>query len=288
MNLRNFSAGLVALCLLFGGTAGARSLLSFVPSPERQEYRPGAIGQDDAIALYSAQQRKASFDACADQFPGKRPLDIGRVAAGMKPMALCSDNFAVLYSQTSKTPLVVVERLTAAQLQDAKGEKRTNQFYPDPRIPAGGRAELGDYRGNGVPVDRGHLFPAADSPSPRAMAQSFALSNMVPQDPESNRKSWADVEKATRKFAQRAAGNVFVLTGPLFDEGHAIIGENKVWKPTRLFKLVYDETSGRAWAYILPNAESGIERPVDYATFVRKTGLHLLEGVSITGSAGRS
>ena len=101
----------------------------------------------------------------------------------MKPLALCSDTFAVLYSQTSKTPLVVVERLNAAQLKDAKGEERTNQFYADPRIPKGGRAELSDYRSQHPAVDRGHQAPAADAPNAHAMAQSFALSNMVPQDP---------------------------------------------------------------------------------------------------------
>lgn len=290
MKLRAVSAGLLALCVLFGGSAEAKSLLSYVlphQQHERHDSRSGSIGQDEALALYSSQQRKTSFDACADQFPGRQPFDLGRVSSALKPMALCSDNFAVLYSQTSKTPLVVAERLTAAQLQDAKGEERTNQFYPDPRIPKGARAELSDYRGQMPAVDRGHQAPAADAPNQRAMAQSFALSNMVPQAPESNRKAWSDVEKATRKFVQRANGNVFVFTGPIFDEGHETIGENTVWKPTRLFKLVYDEASGRAWAYILPNAESRVERPVDYQTFVHETGLRILDGQSITGSAGR-
>jgi endonuclease G len=210
------------------------------------------------------------------------------VPATMNPLALCSDNFAVLYSQTSKTPLVVVERLTAAQLQDAKGEERTNQFYADPRIPKGGRAELSDYRSQHPAVDRGHQSPAADAPSPHAMAQSFALSNMVPQDPTNNRKIWSKVESDVRKFAKRADGDVFVFTGPLFDSGHSTIGDNKVWVPTRLFKLVYDASSKRAWAYVLPNAETRIERPMDYDAFVKSTGLKLLGNLPVTGSVGRS
>lgn len=116
------------------------------------------------------------------------------------------------------------------------------------------------------------------------MSQSFALSNMVPQDPTSNRKVWNKVEQDTRKYALRASGNVFVFSGPIFDSGHETVGQNKVWKPTRLFKLVYDEATGRAWAYVLPNAESRIERPMDYATFVKTTGLNLLGGQRITGS----
>ena len=92
------------------------------------------------------------------------------------------------------------------------------------------------------------------------------------------------MESDVRKYVKRANGHVFVFTGPLFDPDHRTIGSNKVWVPDRLFKLVYDESSGRAWAYILPNAETRVERPVDYAAFVKLTGLPLLQGLQVTGS----
>jgi endonuclease G len=290
MHLRKIAVGLSALVLLSTGVE-ARSLLDFLKPPSQsQEHasRSGSISQNVALDLYSNKQKQASFEGCADLFPAAKPINMATVPATMNPLALCSDNFAVLYSQTSKTPLVVVERLTAAQLQDAKGEERTNQFYADPRIPKGGRAELSDYRSQHPAVDRGHQSPAADAPSPHAMAQSFALSNMVPQDPTNNRKIWSKVESDVRKFAKRADGDVFVFTGPLFDSGHSTIGDNKVWVPTRLFKLVYDASSKRAWAYVLPNAETRIERPMDYDAFVKSTGLKLLGNLPVTGSVGRS
>ncbi|MHC8333896.1 DNA/RNA non-specific endonuclease [Pseudomonas sp. LB3P25] len=289
MHLRKIAVGLSALVLLSTG-AEARSLLDFIKPPTQYEQasHSGSISQNAALELYSNKQKQASFDGCAELFPAAKPINMATVPATMKPLALCSDNFAVLYSQTSKTPLVVVERLNAAQLQDAKGEERTNQFYPDPRIPKSGRAELSDYRSQHPAVDRGHQSPAADAPNPNAMAQSFALSNMVPQDPTNNRKIWSKVESDVRKFAKRADGNVFVFTGPLFDSGHTTIGDNKVWVPTRLFKLVYDASSKRAWAYVLPNAETRIERPMDYDAFVKSTGLKLLGNLPVTGSVGRS
>jgi endonuclease G len=196
MHLRKIAVGLSALVLLSTG-AEARSLLDLLKPPtQHQEHvsRSGSISQNAALELYSNKQKQASFDGCADLFPAAKPINMATVPATMKPLALCSDNFAVLYSQTSKTPLVVVERLNSAQLQDAKGEERTNQFYPDPRIPKSGRAELSDYRSQHPAVDRGHQSPAADAPNPNAMAQSFALSNMVPQDPTNNRKIWSKVE----------------------------------------------------------------------------------------------
>jgi endonuclease G len=291
MNLRKIAVGLSALVLFSTGAAEARNLLDFIKLPsqhEEQGYRSDSISQNVAIDLYSSKQKQASFDGCADLFPAAKPINMASVPATMKPLALCSDNFAVLYSQTSKTPLIVVERLNSAQLQDAKGEERTNQFYPDPRIPKSGRAELSDYRDQHPAVDRGHQSPAANAPNPHAMAQSFALSNMVPQNPTNNRNIWSKVESDVRKFAKRADGDVFVFTGPLFDAGHTTIGDNKVWVPSRLFKLVYDASSKRAWAYVLPNAETRIERPMDYETFVKTTGLNLLENLPVSGSVVRS
>jgi endonuclease G len=263
MNVRLLWVAVLAWGVWCGGTANAKS-----PS----------------MALYSPAQRQWSFAACADLFPHRQPLALSLVPASLRPLALCSDHFAVLYSPISKTPLVVVERLNAALLREAKSIKRSDQFYPDLRIPASGRAELDDYRGKQPAVDRGHQAPAADGPTPRAMAQTFALSNMVPQAPESNRQAWSAVERATRKFALRARGDVFVFTGPLFDPGHSTVGQGRVWKPTRLFKLVYDEASGRAWAYVLPNAAAQVTKPVDYPTFVQQTGLPLLAGLPVTGS----
>ena len=140
MHLRKIAVGLSALVLLSTG-AQARGLLDLITPHQQHTSRSGSISQGAALDLYSNQQKKPSFDSCADLFPAAQPINTATVPATMKPLALCSDNFAVLYSQTSKTPLVVVERLNAGQLQDAKGEERTNQFYPDPRIPKGARAE---------------------------------------------------------------------------------------------------------------------------------------------------
>ena len=290
-NFRKLALCITVLLTIMSGLAEARTwfdvVVSQVTPNGKKDYRPGALTGEEALALYSPAQKRASFAACAEMFPAAQPIDPKRIPANLKPMALCSDSFAVLYSQTSKTPLAVVERLSANQLKNAKDQRRTDQFYADPRIPKEGRAELDDYRGQDPAVDRGHQAPAADAPTQRAMAQSFALSNMVPQDPTNNRKAWNKIETDVRKFVQRARGNVYVFTGPIFDKGFSTVGKNKVWKPTRLFKLVYDETSQRAWAYVLPNEETAVERPMDYASFVSETGLHWLDSLPVTGTVSR-
>ncbi len=254
-------AGILGELVTHGVTSGAKHI----------------AGKQINTAPVELPSAKQGFSACPEQFPKGQPFAINTVNAQWQAHALCSNNFAVLYSALSKTPLVVTERLSKAQLSDAAGEERTDVFFADPRLLGIGRAELDDFKGSGF--DRGHMSPAANQPDPTSMAQSFALSNMVPQDPTNNRKIWSKIESDVRKYARRADGNVYIFSGPIFDNGHGTIGRNQVWVPTRLFKLVFDEASGRAWAYILPNtSDAKIEKPMGYAQFVQVTGWNLLPG----------
>jgi endonuclease G len=128
------------------------------------------------------------------------------------------------------------------------------------------------------------MAPAGDMTTPQAMEQSFSLANMVPQAPVHNRGTWAQsVERATRKFAARAGGDVYVITGPVFAPTIAqspSIGPGKVHVPAYLFKLVYDEASNRAWAYWQANADATRgSQPISYAELVLRTGVVFLPGV---------
>ncbi len=236
-----------------------------------------------APETYSTAQLKGQFEACSDLFPsGRAPAVYDRTQ--WRTRELCSDTFAVLHSGLSKTPLYVVEKLTVAQLKDAKGESRSDDFFPDPRLPANARAHLDDYARSGY--DRGHLAPAADQPNSRAMVQSFALSNMVPQAPVNNRKVWSKLESDVRKYALRANGPVYVFSGPLFAEPVQALGRSQVWIPQRLFKLVYDPQARRAWAHVLPNTDDArLGPPMSYADFVQATGLNLLPSLTSTANS---
>ena len=241
------------------------------------------LESEEAISLYRADQLQRTFGACQDVFPDGRAPSRTIVPTSLKPIELCSDGFAVLYSGKTKTPVVTVEKLNRSMLSAAKGEERTDQFYADPRLTQNERAELEDYRASGF--DRGHLAPAGDRHNSTSMAQSFALSNMMPQDPQNNRKIWNKIESDVRKFATRSGGDVFVYTGPLFKGSIETLGDNRVWVPSHLFKLVYDQSSRRAWAYILPNNDQArIDKPMAYAEFAKATGLRLLEGLPVSGT----
>lgn len=231
--------------------------------------QPSAQGQQDSG------KSADGFLQCAEQLPASAPLSAASVGRSWMPVTLCSTGFAVLYSGLSKTPIVTVERLSRQRLHNAAGLQRTDHFYADARLRAAYKAELADYQASGY--DRGHMAPAADQSTTTGMAQSFALSNMVPQDPTHNRQVWSKLEADVRKYAKRANGNVFVYTGPLFEGQTPTIGRNQVWVPSHLYKLVFDEQQQRAWAWVLPNrADVQLGAPMSYAQFVQRTGRNFL------------
>lgn len=207
----------------------------------------------------------AQFKECADQFPN------GVIPTTTQPgRELCFDSFAVYYSPVTKKPVYTVERLNRQRLQDAH-EERTNLFYEEARLRSGERAHLSDYARSGF--DRGHNAPAADMSNSNAMAQSFSLANMMPQAPANNRGIWAKaVEKPTRQYVKRVKGDVFVYTGSVGEAGR--IGAGRVVVPTHLFKLVYDQERGEAWAYWIENTDDARMRPpISYADIKQLTGI---------------
>lgn len=215
----------------------------------------------------------AQFSSCTQFFPNGTPPKI-TVSVGQL-RETCFDAFAILHSGQTKTPVYVVEKLTKEQLNDALDEKRTDRFYEEARLPSADRARLEDYKNSGF--DRGHMAPAGDMPTANAMAQSFSLANMVPQDPKLNRGKWADIEGDTRAFVKRSGGPTYVFTGPVYVEPVTKIGVGQVWVPKAVFKLVYDQPSNRSWAFIIDNNPNFVmQAPVSYDEFVKRTGLNLL------------
>jgi len=136
---------------------------------------------------------------------------------------------------------------------------------------------------DGMGYSRGHVAPAGDMPTPTAMAQSFSLANMVPQDIQHNGGAWAKIEQDTRHYVRRAQGDVFVITGPVFAQESPRIGNNGVRVPSHLFKLVYDQHDNRAWAHWQENREGErVSRPITYQELVKRTGVEFLPGFAVS------
>lgn len=234
------------------------------------------------LATACAAPAHAAFDDCLALFPGRQVPQLPQ-ALPHRTRALCFDHFAILYSGTSKTPLYAVERLHRRDFDGVRARKRgRNPFYEEARLPRAERATLQDYRAtlpDGRRMDRGHVVPAGDMTTATGFAQSFSLANMVPQVPSVNQGAWNRLEQDTRRYVRRAAGDVYVFTGPVFDRQPQRLGPGGVWVPAAMFKLVVDASNGRRWAHWLANAEGArAGPPISYAELTRRLGFALLPG----------
>jgi endonuclease G len=231
-----------------------------------------ALGLHSAAGAREAAQLPSTFAKCPDFFAQRPPA----IAKSPQLRELCYDAFAILHNGKTKTPVFVAQRLDRHSVGGIPRQKG-DRFFPDARLPRGERAELEDYKRSGY--SRGHMAPAGDMHTPEAMAQSFSLANMVPQAQKQNSGPWAKIEQSTRRYIERAKGDVYVITGPVFDERSPRIGANGVWVPSHLFKLVYDPSTGKAWAHWQANHDDEVvSRPISYAELVQRTGIEWLKG----------
>lgn len=230
----------------------------------------GQLQSDPRAPLATA----AGFARCPQFFAD----GVAPATRGERQRALCYDAFAVQHSGLTRTPVYVATFMDRASLDAAQDVKRARRFFADARLPRSERAELADYSGSGW--TRGHLAEAAAMPSKEGMAQSFSLANIVPQAAENNSRAWARIEADTRRYAQRSRSGIYVISGPAYvGERIETIGDNRVWVPTHLFKLVYDPAKNRAWAHWIANRDDARPtRPLRYSEFRALTGIDWFPG----------
>lgn len=234
-----------------------------------------SVGGTVSRSPAQAGSQTSRFSHCTQLFPGGQAPAL---QLQTHERELCFSSFAVLHNGLTKTPVFVVERLNRSTLQQGQGLERSDKFYADARLPRAERSELDDYKRSGY--SRGHMAPAADMSTPEAMAQSFSLANMVPQNQVHNGGAWSQVEQATRKYALRAKGDVYVFTGPVFSRNAPTIGPGKVAVPSHIFKLVYDASTGQSWVHWQANsADTRMDSPISYEEFTRRTGMPLLSSI---------
>lgn len=162
--------------------------------------------------------------------------------------------FTLCYAEPHEQASWVAYDLSPAKL--IRAASRTNRFLPDPFVRTGSAIDE-DYRGSGY--DRGHLAPAADMAwSVETMTESFYFSNMSPQAPSFNRGIWKNLEEQVRDWAAESR-KMFVVTGPLLEDGLGTIGPNRVSVPRAYYKaLLFIDSQHRARAigFVLPNEAS--------------------------------
>jgi endonuclease G, mitochondrial len=114
-------------------------------------------------------------------------------------------------------------------------------FQPDQRLPAGfKRIKPSDYSASGY--DRGHLVPAADRfANADLLAETFLMTNIVPQTSSLNRYPWEQLESYVRGQVRRG-WDAYQIAG-VYGEQRKL--KNRVMAPTNCWKIVAFVRSGR-------------------------------------------
>ncbi len=117
--------------------------------------------------------------------------------------------YTLSYNGKTRTPNWVAWRLVKADM----GRASRGPFQPDPLLPGGfARVTSGVYNGSGF--DRGHQCPAADrSARQEDCDATFLMTNIVPQAPDLNQKTWERLESYCRTLA-REGHELQIVCGP--------------------------------------------------------------------------
>lgn len=196
----------------------------------------------------------------ACQSAQKRPVNIAVpeniLTKTVPTVVLDHGYYKIYYSPKFNLAKYVRYSLTADQLK-SRSAKRKNKFFKDPFLAQMKISSVSPTAYAKSGYHRGHLAPAEDFRfSQKAIDATFAMSNMVPQEPGLNTGPWKKLEQLVRRWAC-GEEKVTVITGPVLEDSLARLPTG-VAIPREFFKLVIDETPPRkAMAFILRQEDRG-------------------------------
>ena len=148
--------------------------------------------------------------------------------------------FALSYSKENGIPNWVSWHVSKDWLGNAS---RQDDFRADESLPEGwNKVNPSDYTGSGF--DRGHNCPSADrTKTVDDNSATFLMTNMIPQAPDNNRNTWANLEEYTRHLVDEGQ-EVYVImgnygTGGTGTNGSAsTIDEGRIRVPKYIWKVL--------------------------------------------------
>lgn len=161
--------------------------------------------------------------------------------------------YVASYNSQRGTPNWVSWHLDA---NDLGKTYRADNFRADPELPGSFyHVEGTDYVSSGF--DRGHNCPSGDrTNNTDANESTFLMSNMIPQAPKNNKRTWAGFEEYTRNTLVSPGNECYIImgsygTGGTGSKGKMItIDQGKVTVPSRVWKVVV----------VIPAGDNDLER----------------------------
>ena len=144
---------------------------------------------------------------------------------------IAGEGSVISYNNARGTPDWVAWRTTRSDLGDSL---RRPEFRSDPRLPERfKRVGPSDYSGSGY--DRGHMVPSADRfGNSRLNAETFLMTNIVPQAGPLNQYPWNDLEQFVRAEVRKGF-DAYQIAGVYGEKGRI---KGKIAIPTNCWKVV--------------------------------------------------
>lgn len=198
---------------------------------------------------------------------GRAPVTVAPAPADHRPF--CRSFYALTYSTRLRNPVWTSYRLTRDMVRGADAIGRhSRRFRPQVGLLPTEQAHHDDY--DTSRFDRGHMTPDNDAPDRATQADTYVVSNIVPQISGFNGGLWAGLERSVHRLA-RNEGEVFIVTGPVFANSRP--ATNGIAEPSDVFKAIFVPSRGFALAFISSNAHPTRCRIVAIAEVERATGL---------------
>jgi endonuclease G, mitochondrial len=158
--------------------------------------------------------------------------------------------FVVGYDEIRRVPAWVAYRLFPNP--GTFSFSRPSRFSIDERTRA--RISHDDYTNTGF--SRGHMAPnfaIMTRYGREAQLATFTMSNIVPQRQALNGGPWENLESMIANDFAENLEEVWVITGPIFDDILELFAESSVEIPDQFYKIVVDEENGqpRSLAFIM-------------------------------------
>ncbi|MET3879857.1 DNA/RNA non-specific endonuclease [Chitinophaga sp. OAE865] len=228
--------------------------------------------------------------------PSNAPADI----SAENNYLMVKTYYALSYNRNRGTPNWVSWHI---QSSDLGSVSRSDDFRADNTLPAGWyQVQSSSYSGSGF--DRGHNCPSGDrTATTDANSATFLMTNMMPQAPNNNQQTWANLENYTRSLVN-AGNEVYVIDGCYGQGGTGSLGgvtttinNGNVTVPSNIWKVVVVLPAGnndlnringstRVIAINTPNVNSINSDWTQYRTTVRNienaTGYNLLSNLRVS------
>lgn len=173
-------------------------------------------------------------------------------AADKNNFLMKKPQYALSYNNSRGTANWVSWHLSTAWMGEAN---RCDCFTPDATLPRGFfRALPSHYLSTGF--DRGHFCPSADRSASKADNEAtFLMTNMAPQSPNLNRKTWERLEDYCRKLTEHGM-ELYIIAGSYGVGGTGsngdatAIGKGQITVPAHFWKIIV----------VLPEGDNDLER----------------------------